>query len=248
VEEEEAVEEPLLEVDEATEEEAGTTPDSFMWQLDKAMEQLDLLLTFDESEEALKEIEIAKERLAEVKVMLSENNLEDAEAAQEAHDEILADVEDTIEELSESDAEEELAAVEEIEGALAEHEEEVAALGEHISVSVKGQLSEEHQAQLNEMLMGFNDSTAKVQATVKAKKNRVRVKVKLVEEKEGGGKTVTVQHTDLMKTNQGQKNKASGAESEEGDDAGEGAAEESAEKTKGKPEKEAKPEKSKGKK
>ena len=55
----EVEEESLIDVDEETIEEAGVTPDSgFLWELEKAMEQLDLLLTFDESEEALKEIEM----------------------------------------------------------------------------------------------------------------------------------------------------------------------------------------------
>ncbi|MEK6949821.1 MAG: DUF5667 domain-containing protein, partial [Nanoarchaeota archaeon] len=45
---------------------AGITPDSFLWGLDKALDQLALLLTFDEGEKAKKGLEIARERLLEV--------------------------------------------------------------------------------------------------------------------------------------------------------------------------------------
>src|SRR3989344_4014122 len=42
-------------------EDAGVTPDSFLWGLDKALDNLNLLLTFDKGEKAKKVIEIEKE-------------------------------------------------------------------------------------------------------------------------------------------------------------------------------------------
>ena len=48
------------------------------------IEKIDIALTFDQSEKAQKNLEQARERLAEVQVMLSENDLEGAAEAEEA--------------------------------------------------------------------------------------------------------------------------------------------------------------------
>src|SRR3989338_8422675 len=66
-------------------EEPGVTPDSFFWGLDNAIDQLTLLLTFDKAEKARKGLEIARERLLEVKQMIEENKAEAAQKAEEAH-------------------------------------------------------------------------------------------------------------------------------------------------------------------
>lgn len=110
--------------------------------------------------------------------------------------------------------------VDDVEEGVQELQDEMNDLSQNIQLHVKGQLSEEHQAQLDELLSAFQDSTAKVDATVKAKKKRVRVKIKIVEERESGhGKHVTVEHTDLMKTNQGKKG-AKAVQSDDESDAG----------------------------
>jgi len=69
---------PIVNAQQPTED-PGITPDSFLWGLDKALDQLTLLLTFDKGEKAKKGIEIARERLLEVREMIEENKLEAAE-------------------------------------------------------------------------------------------------------------------------------------------------------------------------
>ncbi len=66
-------------------EDPGITPDSFLWGLDNAIDQLTLLLTFDQAEKARKGLEIARERLLEVKQMIKENKADAAKKAEEAH-------------------------------------------------------------------------------------------------------------------------------------------------------------------
>lgn len=68
-----------------TEDEAGVTPDSALWGLDKAFEQLNLLLTFDKATRTEIELEHASERLAEARVMIKDNKVSDAELAEEEH-------------------------------------------------------------------------------------------------------------------------------------------------------------------
>ena len=60
---------PIVSANQHTED-SGVTPDSFLWGLDKALDQLTILLTFDEGKKARKGLEIAQERLLEVKEMV----------------------------------------------------------------------------------------------------------------------------------------------------------------------------------
>ncbi len=75
---------------------AGITPDSVFYGIDRAIENLRLALTFGDIEKAKKSLEIADERLAEVKEMIEQNKLDKAEIAQKNHDELLKKVSDLI--------------------------------------------------------------------------------------------------------------------------------------------------------
>ena len=87
--------------------EAGTTPDSPVWGLERAMERISLALTFGKANKAKKGLMHARERIAEVKAMIEAKKLDKATKAKQLHDEIMADVEENIEAISE-DPEEEL--------------------------------------------------------------------------------------------------------------------------------------------
>ena len=94
---------PLINAQQTTDD-AGVTPDSFLWGIDKAIDQLTLLLIFDKGEKAKKGIEIARERLLEVREMVEENNLEAAEKAKEEHGKSLVNVKQNIKEIEEDNS------------------------------------------------------------------------------------------------------------------------------------------------
>lgn len=60
---------------------AGILPSSFLWGIDRAIEKIQLLLTFDVASKAERRLLIAEERLAEVKAMIEQNRLDHAEEA-----------------------------------------------------------------------------------------------------------------------------------------------------------------------
>jgi hypothetical protein len=205
--------EPLIELTPEEEEAAGTTPDSpIMWGLDRAMERISLALTFGKSAKAKRGLAHALERHAEIKAMIAQKRFAEAEAAQEVQAENLAEVQENVDGIDSSDAAEDLADVEEVEAGVEELQAETEELQNEIKVKVKGQLTEDQQAKLDALIESLKDSTGKVEVKVQAKKNKVQVKVKLVEEKEGGGKKVTVTHTDLYKRS---KESASAEEGQE---------------------------------
>jgi hypothetical protein len=193
-----AVTEPIIEVTPEIEADAGVTPDSPFWGLERAMERISLALTFGKSAKAQKGLAHAQERLAEVQMMISQKRFKEAAEAEAIHDETLAEVEATVQDIESSDATDELAEVQDVEAAIAKHKKQVSDLNENIRVHVKGELTAEQQTMLDDLVESFKDSSAKVDISIKAKKDRTMVKVKLVEEKTNGqGKKVTVDNRNL---------------------------------------------------
>lgn len=160
--------------------EAGITPDSFLWGLDKAIDQLSLLLTFNKGEKAKKGIEIARERLLEVKEMIEENKLEAAEKAKNEELKVLLKVKKSISDIKEKNATKEIEEEIEIERELEEHEEEVKEVSDNlkIKIEVKGTLSEEQKALINSILSTLENKTGEVKVEIKIKKDKTKIKIK----------------------------------------------------------------------
>jgi paraquat-inducible protein B len=98
---EEVAAEPLIEVSETTEEDAGITPDSpILYGLERAMERISYSLTLGKSAKAKKGLAHALERLAEVQVMIAEKKLDAAEKASKAHGQELEQVQEDIAEMA----------------------------------------------------------------------------------------------------------------------------------------------------
>ena len=72
---------------------AGITPDSFLWGLERVVEKIQLAFTFDIAKKAELRLKIANERLAEVEVMIEENKLEAKEKAEKARVEEIKELE-----------------------------------------------------------------------------------------------------------------------------------------------------------
>ena len=121
----------------------GITPDSFLWGLDKAFDQITLLLTTGDVDKAKKGLEIAEERLAEIREMIEENELEAAEKAQEAHGKTLLKVKEKVNKVEEDDSLEEIEKVIELEKELEEHDENVEqTFGKlKIKIEIEGQIT-----------------------------------------------------------------------------------------------------------
>src|SRR3989338_7741561 len=159
---------------------AGVTPDSFLWGLDKALDNLNLLLTFDKGEKARKGIEIARERLQEVKAMVGENKLEAAEKAKEAEVKILSKVKEIISNIEEENSTKQIEQEIEIEREIEEHEDEVeeAISSLKIKIEVKGTLSEQQKASLDSLLSTIKNKAGEVKIEIKNKKDKTKIKIK----------------------------------------------------------------------
>ncbi len=159
----------------------GITPDSFLWGLDRAIEQIQLLITLGETEKAVRGLNIASERLAEIKKMIEENKLDAAKKAEESHGETLAGVQEDIEEIEDDNSTEELKEVIEIEKELQDHEDEVdQVFGElKIKIKVEGEITASQQALIDSILASLEGQTGEVEIEIKNKIDKTRIKIKI---------------------------------------------------------------------
>ncbi|MEM5811989.1 MAG: DUF5667 domain-containing protein [Candidatus Aenigmatarchaeota archaeon] len=159
---------------------AGITPDNFLYPLDVALDKLSLLLTFDPTAKARKGLEIARERLLEVREMIIQNKFQDAEKARAEHRSMLNEIENSIKALKIDNSTEELKRTLEIEKEIEEHEDEVnSVLGEAVlKVKVKGGLTQEQLQALENFVSTLKNRTDEVKVKIEIKKGEVKTKMK----------------------------------------------------------------------
>ena len=163
----------------------GITPDSFLWGIDRALEQISLLLTISPEAKATKGLEIAQERLAEIKAMIEEGDLEAAGKAEDAHGKILLKVKIKIDEIEEDDSLEEIEKVIEIEEELENHNEDVEqTFGElKIKIKIEGELTQEQMDLIDSILENLQGQTGEVEIEIEIKKNKTKIKIKIETDK-----------------------------------------------------------------
>lgn len=160
---------------------AGTTPDSFIWGLDVAIDNLRQLLTFDTSTKAKVGLETARERLLEVREMVIENKVNAAQKAQNEHVKTLEKVKTSVTALSRDNSTQELTETLEIEKEIEEHEEEVETVSEElkIKIEVKGGVTAEQQALIDSVLTLMQNKTGEVKIKIENKKDETKIKIKV---------------------------------------------------------------------
>ncbi|WP_407355418.1 DUF5667 domain-containing protein [Methanolobus sp. WCC5] len=133
--------------------EPGTTPDSFLYFLDLAMENMELALTFDTDAKVEKKLEFATERLSEARAMALEGEFEAMAEAVNEHDRIMTELEIEIEEMSDEDPEESEQKFE-YEARIEKHDEKVNDFKQEIEIEIEieGDLTPEQQEQIDELI------------------------------------------------------------------------------------------------
>jgi len=159
---------------------AGVTPDSFFWGVDKALDQIALLLAGSPEAKAAKGLEIAQERLLEVKAMAEENKLDAVAKAEDAHSKTLVKVRQSIQSIDEDDPESQIEKVIEIESKLKVHKENVERISAELKVKIKieGVLTEEQQAKLDAFLQSLDGSADDVKLEIKNKKDGTKIRIR----------------------------------------------------------------------
>ena len=177
-------------VDPQVEQEAGITASNPFWGLDRALEKISLSLTFNRASKAEKGLRYADERLAELQVLIAENNVKEISQAQQAYEQELTQVTKQAEEIESGDgasgAEDALEDVAEIQALLNAHYDKVSSIKDRILDRQGDMMSE---AQINQLKEVFSDLESKAQETetqIETKRENVKLKYKVLSETTDG--------------------------------------------------------------
>lgn len=171
---------PIVNAQQTAVADPGITPDSFLWGLDKALDHISLLLAISPDAKASKGLEIAQERLSEIKLMVDENKIEAAQKAEEDHNSLLDTVKESILEINETNSSNELKKIVKIEKELENQETEVEKVNAQIKVKIKieGTLTNEQRSFLEAFLRSLNNSTQEAKIEINEKKNETKSEIK----------------------------------------------------------------------
>jgi len=153
--------------------EAGTTPDSPMWGIDVAMDNLALALTFNEDKKAERALRIADERLSEMAQLAREKKLEKLEKAREQHQKMLLRVQERLEHEDEA-TEESLETELKLEAKLEAQKQRLA----KVEVEVKGSLTAEQQAALGAFLATLGEDVKNVQIKIQSRQEETKAELR----------------------------------------------------------------------
>ena len=161
--------------EEISSQDPGTTPDSFLWGLDVAADNLALALTFDDEKKAEKALKIADERLQEIKVMIKEKKFEDSEKAKEQHNKLLSNLETDLDS-SETEDKEDFKKQLDLELKIKKHKDKV--IDFEAKIEIRGELTTEQQAALDNLIQSLGSDVSKLEIKIKSKKGETKIKLK----------------------------------------------------------------------
>jgi len=160
----------------------GVAPDSVFYGLDKALDQIGLILTRDKSKKAEKGLKIAQERLQEARSMAENNKLEHALKAQEQHQKALEKVEAAIDELeTDNDLEkikEELSNIVRVQNQVESHYQKVTEVKDTILERQRERMTAEQIAKLEEVFDKIKEKAKLTELKTTEKKTKTKVKYK----------------------------------------------------------------------
>src|SRR3990167_9980156 len=161
----------------------GITPDNPIYFLDVAIDQLRLNIASTDSEKARIGMEIAEERLIEVKAMINQNKISDVEKAQKEHDNIMKDITGRLASNEDDDTlektEKELESTIEIEKRLELHKIKIDDVKEKVKLRLllnRDRLSDNENANLEKATSGLENAITRVDVKIDEEKTRLKIK------------------------------------------------------------------------
>ena len=171
-------------LDDSDEGNAGISPNSFFWRFDKFFEQVNVLFTVNKVKKAEKRLEIAKERMLEIKTMVAKNKLNAAEKAKAEHEKMLNKVKDAVDKIEKDDSKN----IEKISKLTDKLDKYVGHLNKNmVELKIEEKLSKEQKKILDSLKSGAETSFEKIKSNIKEKKSKMNEKLGKVGEEEFSG-------------------------------------------------------------
>jgi len=167
--------------------EPGTTPDSVLYFLDVAADNLALAMTLNDDAKIEKQLEIAEERLAEAKAMAEKGDINAMKKAADKHGEMLVKLKTEIKNIENGDSESELKKEIEIQQKINEHSDKIMEVrdGLKIKIKVKGDITAEQQELIDSILASLEGQTGEVKIEIENEKSKTKIKIKTETGKDG---------------------------------------------------------------
>lgn len=167
--------------------EPGTTPDSVLYFLDVAADNLALAMTLNNDAKIEKQLEIAEERLAEAKAMAEKGDVKAMKKAADRHGEIMVKLKTELKSIENGDSESELKKEIEIQQKINEHSDKIMEVrdGLKIKIKVKGDITAEQQELIDSILASLEGQTGEVKIEIENEKSKTKIKIKTETGKDG---------------------------------------------------------------
>jgi len=167
--------------------EAGISPDSILYGLDKAIDRLRLAISLGSEKKSKKALEIAEERLAEVKKMIEEGKIQEADEAGEEHDNLIEESEQELENIDGSedaeDIEESLRKIARLQDKIESHREKIIAIKTRILERQADRMTSEQIAHLEEVFFKIENRTYNAENKFLDRKDKEKIKYKVIAHK-----------------------------------------------------------------
>ncbi len=152
---------------------AGTTPDSLFYFLDTAMEKISLAMTFNANTKAEKRLEIAEERLSEVKEMALKGEIKAMTKAEEGHKKLLMKVQEKIEMSDDSEMKSEL------EMKFQSHNERISEVKNELKIKIEfeGEITEEQQVLVDSIMANIENQAGEIEIKIKNKRGESEIEI-----------------------------------------------------------------------
>lgn len=165
----------------------GTTPDSFFYFLDIAMDNLALAMTFNSDDKIEKELEIAEERLAEARAMAENGDIQGMQDATDEHGKILSKLKVHMKDIENGDSEGELEKEIKIQQKIKEHSDKIEDVKNElkIKIKIKGEITPEQQEMIDSIIASLEGQTSEVEIEIKNEKSKTKIKIEMEPGKDG---------------------------------------------------------------
>ncbi len=158
----------------------GITPDSFLYGVDLALENIGLALTFNSNVKIEKKLRNAEERLSEVRAMALENKIEEMAEAKEKLEEVSKDIKEDLDGIIGEDSKEELREIIKLEQKIGDLDDKVDEVEKEIKIKIKikGDLTQEQMDLIIQLINSFEGKVGELDIKIKVKKGEIKIKVK----------------------------------------------------------------------
>lgn len=159
----------------------GINPDDFLWGLDLFIDDLFLAIQFNNLEKAKLGIKIAEERLAEVKIMIEERDLVNAERALAEHNKFLSVTQIAVGDIESEDNIQEIREKIEVEQRLEIHKTKIERVTENlqIEIEIRGDVTPEQQQMIDAILSSLEGKVAEVEIKIDNEKDETKIEIRI---------------------------------------------------------------------